>query len=78
LQRYGKKSLRDLGLYLEIFLYFRGSIGEMVDCGLILDKYRGLITNVVGIFWLDLFSNGKWHGLGSRPVDSGRSWLTVD
>jgi hypothetical protein len=48
-----------LGLYLKIYLNSRGLFGKMVGCMLILDNYRGFFTNVAGIFWLDLFSNGK-------------------
>jgi hypothetical protein len=52
LQRYGEKNFRDLfvisgkwlGLNLEIFLDSRVPFGNSVDCGLILDKYRGFFA----------------------------------
>jgi hypothetical protein len=61
LQGYGEKNFRDLfvisgkwlGQYLEILLDSRGSVGKMVDCGLILHMYRGF------------FLNKKLYGLGS-------------
>jgi hypothetical protein len=34
-----------LGLNLEIFLDFRVSFGNSVDCGLILHKYRGSLQS---------------------------------
>jgi hypothetical protein len=59
LQRYGEKNFRDLfvisgkwlGLNLEIFLDSRVPFGNSVDCGLILDKYRGFFA--------------KWQGFSS-------------
>jgi hypothetical protein len=60
LQGYGEKNFRDLfvisrkwlGLYLEIFLDFRGVVRKFVDYGMILHKYRGLFVIVVKIFGL--------------------------
>jgi hypothetical protein len=61
LQRYGEKKLygpiynfwKWLELYVKLFLKIRGSYWKFVDCGLILDKNRGLsvgpFCNVVGI-----------------------------
>jgi hypothetical protein len=59
LQRYGEKNFRDLfiisekwlGLNLEIFLDSRVPFANLVDCDLILDKYRGLFA--------------KWWGFSS-------------
>jgi hypothetical protein len=48
-----------------------------VDCGLILDKNRGIFAKWHGIFDFKLFSNGKRCGLGPWFVDHGR-WSTVD
>jgi hypothetical protein len=57
LQRYGENSFRDLcvisrnwlGLYLKIYSECKDLFGTLVDCGLILDKNRGLFIKLAGI-----------------------------
>jgi hypothetical protein len=56
----------------------RGLLKNFVDCGLILDKNRGLFAKWHGIISFELFSNGKRRGLGPRFVDHGRCCSTVD
>jgi hypothetical protein len=56
----------------------QGSSWKFVDCGLILNKYKGLLQSG-GDFWIsDLFPNGKRRGLDSWLVDHGRRWSIVD
>jgi hypothetical protein len=56
----------------------RGPLIIFVDCGLILDKNRGLFAKCHGIIGFKLFYNGKRRGLGPRFVDHGPRWSTVD
>jgi hypothetical protein len=71
LQRYGEKNFRDLfvfsrkwlGVDLELFLKIRGYPWKFVDCGLILNKNRGLFA--------------KWHGfMDFRIIFHGKIWWT--
>jgi hypothetical protein len=50
----------------------RGLLRIFVDCGLILDKNRGLFAKWHGIIGFELFSNVKRHGLSPRFVDHER------
>jgi hypothetical protein len=50
-----------LGLNLEIFLDFRVPFGNLVDCGLILDKYRGFFAKWRGFSsWGFILSREMW------------------
>jgi hypothetical protein len=72
LQRYVEKNFRDLfvisgkwiGVFLEIFLNSRVSVGILVDCGLISDRCRGFYAKWWGISAGYLFLNRKSYGLG--------------
>jgi hypothetical protein len=88
LRGYGEKNFRDLfvisrkwlGVFLEIFLNSRISIGILVDYGLISDKCRGFFAKWWGILAGDLFFNRKYRsGLGPQRVDRAtRLRSTVD
>jgi hypothetical protein len=72
LPRYGEKNFRDLlvisgkwlGVFLEIFLNSRVPVGISVDCGLILDKCRGVLCKVGRNFCWGFILNRKFYGLG--------------
>jgi hypothetical protein len=61
-----------LGLYSEIFSDSRGSICNMVDCGLILENNRGLFVKVAGIFlvWIYFWMKKGMHSVHRATVDS--------
>jgi hypothetical protein len=50
---------------MEIFLISRGVVWKFVDCGIIMDKDRGLFAKLCGFswFWI-IFEWKKAHGLG--------------
>jgi hypothetical protein len=67
LQRYGKKTLEGpicnfwklLGVYLELFSKIQGASCKCVDCGLIMEKGRGLNEKWLEYFIFKLFSDRK-------------------
>jgi hypothetical protein len=80
LQRYGEKKLWGpicnfwmwLWVYLELFSKIRGASNKYVDCGMIMEKGRGLYEKWLEYLIFELFSNRKWLGLGPWLVD--QSW----
>jgi hypothetical protein len=83
---YGKNNFENLfvisrkwlGVYMELFSKIQGSSWNFVDCGLILNKNRGISTKWRGIIGFELFSNGRRHGLGPRLMDHRRCRSMVD
>jgi hypothetical protein len=65
--------------FLELFFKFQGPNCEVRDCGLILEKMRGLSAKCQKMeFPRIIFVRKKSHGLGPRAVDHVRPRSTVD
>jgi hypothetical protein len=60
---------RRLRTFLESFFNFQGPFYLIIDCGLIIEKHKGLSAKSPGIQIFGILFYWKSHGIGSQAVD---------